>query len=114
MENRTVLIVDDDSSILNANVRIFKQAGWRILTANSAKEAISLLPQADVVLSDFHMVGGNGDQVVDAAGDTPVVLYTGMPQGIKHAYVLTKPSSHDSIIKTVTDALFESERHSRR
>jgi len=114
MENRTVLLVDDDYPLLKSHDRIFRQAGWKTLMASSAKEAVALLPQADVVLSDFNMVGGNGDEVVAAAGDIPVVLLTGMPQGIKHAYLLAKPASNEDILKTVTDALIQSERHSER
>ena len=39
------------------------------------EEAIKLMPRADVVLTDFHMPGGNGDEIISHAGnDLPVVV----------------------------------------
>lgn len=114
MENRTVLIVDDDEQMRRANERTFKIAGWRTWTADGVQQAKRLLHNVDVVLSDYHMLDGNGDDIVKLAGDIPVVILTGSPKEVKHTHVLCKPTSAVDIIKAVTEVLFQHERHSRR
>jgi len=114
MENRTVLIVDDDAALRRSNERMFRLAGWKTLIADGVQQAVELLPQADVVLSDYYMLDGTGADVVKHAGDTPVVILSGMPQDVKHKHVLCKPSDPDVILNTVANVLTSHERHSRR
>lgn len=117
MNNKTVLIVDDDPGIRRANERTFRLAGWNTLMADGVKQAKELLHRADVVLSDLNMLDGSGLDVAELAGDVPVVILTGMPQHAKHpavCTVLTKPCDQKMILEAVTDALVTAERTNQR
>ena len=59
---RTLLLVDDEPSILSALKRLFRPDGYRLLTAASGAEALELLAshQVDVILSDQRMPGMTG------------------------------------------------------
>lgn len=57
-----VLFVDDELSILRTIERIFKDSNYKVLTANSGEEAISILKDnvVSVIVSDMLMPGMNG------------------------------------------------------
>lgn len=59
---RTLLLVDDEESILSALKRIFRRDGYQILTANSGARGLELLAQqpVDVIVSDQRMPGMTG------------------------------------------------------
>lgn len=54
---RTLLLVDDEASILSSLKRLFRRDGYRILTATSGTEGLALLAEqaVDVILSDQRM-----------------------------------------------------------
>ena len=59
---RTLLLVDDEPSILSALKRLFRPDGYRLLIAASGAEALELLAAqpVDVILSDQRMPGMTG------------------------------------------------------
>lgn len=59
---RTLLLVDDEESILSALKRLFRRDGYHILTATSGAQGLELLAQqpVDVILSDQRMPGMTG------------------------------------------------------
>ncbi|MBI3140508.1 MAG: response regulator [Rhodocyclales bacterium] len=62
----TLLFVDDEANILSSLKRLFRPAGYRILTAGGGEEALALMERepADVVVSDMRMPGMSGAQVL--------------------------------------------------
>ncbi|MBK7612932.1 MAG: response regulator [Burkholderiales bacterium] len=60
--NRTLLLVDDEDSVLSALKRLFRRDGYRILTAPSGPDALGLLKdnEVDVIISDQRMPGMTG------------------------------------------------------
>lgn len=58
----TLLLVDDEPSILSALRRLFRPHGWRTLTADSGEAALALASQetVDLVISDMRMPGMDG------------------------------------------------------
>jgi PAS domain S-box-containing protein len=60
--SRTLLLVDDESSVLSALKRLFRRDGYTILTAASGAEALELLAvsSVDVIVSDQRMPGMTG------------------------------------------------------
>ncbi len=54
---RTLLLVDDEQNILRALQRLFRRDGYRILTASSGQDGLSLLAEHDVgvIISDQRM-----------------------------------------------------------
>ena len=61
-EQRSLLLVDDEENILMALKRILRRDGYRIFTANSAREGLEVLSQnrVDVIVSDQRMPGMTG------------------------------------------------------
>jgi DNA-binding response OmpR family regulator len=59
---KTVLIVDDDDTLRDVVVELFKNAGWESCCANSGFSALKMLETTDVdlILSDVRMPDGSG------------------------------------------------------
>jgi len=105
---RTILVVDDDAMMRQAVRRTLDAAGYEVLLASAADEALSILggpsgASIDLVLSDVVMPRGSGGELARALlasrPGLPVLLMSGYPQheltderspppGIK---LLTKP-----------------------
>lgn len=114
--NWTLLAVDDEPNILAALRRLFRETGWRILTAGSAEEALALLSLEPVnaVLSDMRMPGMDGVQLLEKVRlGWPYVarlLLTGQAdlgstiaainRGWLHRYI-TKPWNDDELVLTL-------------
>lgn len=60
--NRTLMLVDDEDSVLSALKRLFRRDGYQILAASSGPEALRVLEgnEVDVILSDQRMPGMTG------------------------------------------------------
>jgi response regulator RpfG family c-di-GMP phosphodiesterase len=59
---RTILMVDDEESILSSLKRLFRRDGYRILTANSGMQGLEILAgnTVDVIISDQRMPNMTG------------------------------------------------------
>lgn len=96
---KKLLIADDNQFIIKSLVRGLSKH-FEISTANNAKEAITLIPDMDMILTDWEMPGGNGDEVVDAckAQNKPVIVCSSMPPENLDVPILYKPSDIDTIL----------------
>lgn len=67
-ESRVVLVVEDDPMVLAMTGRILRRAGWTVLTAGSAEEALGLLDLADcdLLISDITLPGMDGKALAAA------------------------------------------------
>jgi two-component system, chemotaxis family, sensor kinase CheA len=66
---RTVLLVDDKAFFRDMLTPVLKAAGFRVVVAEGADEALSLLRtggRADVLVTDIEMPGKDGFQLVEA------------------------------------------------
>ncbi len=93
-----ILCVDDEENPLVLRKLVLQKAGYEVLTAKSAKEALELTASrsVDLVLSDHLMPGMNGtelaQQIKAEHPDLPVILISGvneLPTGstIANAFV---------------------------
>lgn len=79
----SILCVDDEPNIVAALRRLFRGSGYRVATATSGAEALSLLEQAptDLIFSDMRMPGMDGTQLLAEVRsrwpDTTRILLTG-------------------------------------
>ncbi len=79
---RTVLVVDDERTMLMFAKVALEGAGYRVLTADSGEEAVPMLrdPDLDVVLSDLKMPGMSGEELLGRCRtecpDVPVIVAT--------------------------------------
>ena len=63
---RTLLLVDDEPSILNALKRLLRREGYTVLTAGGGEEALEILSThpAQVIVSDQRMPGMSGVELL--------------------------------------------------
>ncbi len=66
MNERTLLFVDDEIPIIKTILRQFRNADFKLLTANNAKDALHLLELNDVnvLITDERMPGMNGIDLI--------------------------------------------------
>jgi DNA-binding NtrC family response regulator len=113
----TILLVDDEPAVLFMMQDALSESGHRIVTARSGEEALPLLGEADVVVTDLSMPGMDGLGLLAEAqrADTelPVILVTAHGSekiaalAVKRgAYdYLAKPFDVDDLVLSVTRAL---------
>ncbi len=96
----TVLIVEDDKTLLSVAVELFEAMGYETLTAGDALKALNLLEmqQIDVIFSDVVLPKGlNGVELVERAKqlhpDIKILLASGYPfDKIEHDSALDENS----------------------
>lgn len=75
-----LLIVDDDTKTLATFNKLYSKK-FNVTTTESGNKAKPLIKaqKFDVILSDFHMLDGDGFVVLEAAGELeiPVIMFTG-------------------------------------
>ena len=116
----TLLFVDDEPSILSSLRRLFRQHGYRILTAEGGAAGLQILEQekVDLVISDMRMPEMDGAkflaQVRTRWPDIVRILLTGYADisstinAINHGEIyryIAKPWDDNEIVLTVRDAL---------
>lgn len=79
---RSVLVVDDERNMLLVMQMALEDAGYRVLTAERAEDAVGLLrdPDLDVILSDLKMPGMSGNEFIQRCQqecpDVPLIVVT--------------------------------------
>ena len=112
-----ILLVEDEAVILEFMAESLRDAGYDVMTAGNADEAIELIGRRpnsfSALVSDLHMPGrGTGLDIAAAirkhSGDIPVVLATGRPDVLaapsvrSEGYtVLPKPYGPAQLVRTV-------------
>jgi len=87
-QRRTILIVDDDTQLLEVASLMFEVAGYRPLPACNGREALSYLrrtpAEVAIVLLNLHLPGENTAELYDRLRflhpDMPVLLTSGEPE----------------------------------
>jgi len=116
----TLLLVDDEPSILSALRRLFRPQGYRILAAESGAAALDLVANdtVDLVISDMRMPGMDGAQFLEKLRHLQPhavrILLTGYADisstiaaingGEIHRYI-AKPWDDNDILLVVREAL---------
>ena len=116
---KKILVDDEEEGIRSLFSRVLTTAGYEIVLAEDAQQALLVLRehQVDLVLLDLHMPGlvDGEDMLVylrDQGEDVPIVVVSGwvddeatiLPPGAVEA-VLKKPINIDRMIDTVQQLL---------
>jgi CheY-like chemotaxis protein len=110
-----ILCVDDEANPLALRKLVLQKAGYEVITANSAKEALALAAARnfDLVLSDYLMPGTTGTELAEQLKaehpELPVILISGvneLPAGstIATAFV-SKIEGPDALCREVASVL---------
>jgi len=119
---RTILLVEDEPFVREATCRILKHAGFEVLVAVDALEAMQVYDQAgkmvDLVMTDVGLPGRSGRQlgkdVHHLAPQIPVLLTSGYGEAAanaerepldEHTHYLGKPYSRASLVEKVEQIL---------
>lgn len=77
-----VLVVEDDSLVREVTLRNLVELGYTVIGAASAEEALALVEEVDIVLSDVRLSNMAGTELAEHIAktwpDTPVVLMSGL------------------------------------
>jgi two-component system response regulator HydG len=109
MSDVTILVVDDEQSILESLSRIFTREGFQVLTAADGKQGLDLLRRhpVKVVLTDLVMPGMTGTDLLKAAKavgpETEVVLMTAYGT-VENAVEAMKQGAYDFVTKPLKRA----------
>ncbi|WP_082458077.1 PAS domain-containing protein [Sphingomonas sp. Leaf10] len=107
---RTILLVEDDGLIRINSAEMLEEAGFVVLEAASAEEAITALQTApvDVLITDVNLPGASGRELAQRARtlrpEAMVVFATGDPGAVADeadAIVLAKPYSGGALLAAV-------------
>ncbi len=116
---RHMLVIDDDSAVLESCRRIFCDEGYEVVATADPREGLRLFSDRpfDVILCDWKMPELDGMDVVELidkwSPDSAVVMITGFPsvpratEALKKgaAEYLPKPFTPEEIVAAVNDAL---------
>jgi len=123
-----VLLVDDDRFVLRAVQRMLVAGGYTVFALDDAQAATreAMTGAYDVVVSDIHMPGLTGTELLDVLRsygcDVPVILMTGAPsldsaqQAVELGATnyLTKPVERDALLRAVARAADASRANRKR
>ncbi len=114
-----ILLVDDDKLVLRALERLLVAGGYSVLKVNDGQDAAReiMTHTFDVVVSDIHMPGMTGTELLDVIRSygctVPVILMTGTPSletaraalDFDAVQYLTKPIDRDALMRAVARAI---------
>jgi CheY-like chemotaxis protein len=119
-DNPLILFVDDEDSVRAVASAMLEAAGFRVLPARTAREAIELFEQhpleIDGILLDCTMPDARVDETVDALrrirANVPIVLTSGYPRetlreidAVHARAFMPKPFQIQRMRTVLTDAL---------
>jgi DNA-binding response OmpR family regulator len=121
MTDKTILVADDETHILNVVSLKLRNAGFTVLTAQDGQEAleIALAERPDLVITDYQMPLLSGLELSrrlhaePATSGTPVILLTARgyllePRDTQESGItrmLSKPFSPRHLLATVSEVL---------
>jgi len=121
MSEKTILVADDESHILNVVSLKLRNAGFRVLTANDGQEALDLAiaERPDLVITDYHMPHLSGLELcrrlrqLDQTSKIPSIMLTARgyhldPRDTAESGILrmlSKPFSPRHLLATVNEVL---------
>jgi CheY-like chemotaxis protein len=121
----TVLVVEDEPSLLELSSRVLRQAGYRVLTTGSPEEAVETARRhhgpIDLLLTEVVMAGRSGPALAtELRRDRPsmrVVFVSGFTgesrdvlDRVRPADVLAKPFTPAGLVERVRGALVKAAR----
>lgn len=122
-KNETILLVEDDASILAVTKRMLKKLGYRVISANSPIEAITMVENnaetIDLLMTDVIMPELNGrdlsEKLQTIYPDLKVLFMSGYTSNVivhrgvldKDVFLLQKPFSKKELAAKVREVLAE-------
>jgi DNA-binding NtrC family response regulator len=126
MNEKTVLVVDDDPNILSAFGDFFRKEECRMIASSSTEEALEILKESSVnlIITDIRLKGRSGVtfllEVKRAWQNLPVIVISGYPDVITETdlqqygadYFFVKPLDLEKLREAVWQCLRRTPRKS--
>ncbi len=106
-----ILVIEDESIIRQALARLLIREGFHVTEAEAVKDGVTALNDGpfDLVISDLRLPDGTGTDVIEHAGNTPVLIMTSYAsvksavESMKKGAVdyIAKPFDHDEMVLSV-------------
>jgi signal transduction histidine kinase len=123
----SVLLVEDNSAVRRTTARILRDAGYRVLEAANAADALAILERrretVDAMVADLGLPDLSGYELqiraLAAKPNLAVVIVSGHPEGVasfpapEPSHVLRKPVAPDLLTLSVRQALVEARETER-
>ncbi len=112
MEQKTIIIVDDDPPVREIMSEIIMSLGYHCLEATNGLEALEVINnnEFDIIITDIHMPGLNGldlmTKVREITPESPFIVITGYYEDYSYDKIIQTGAS-DYIKKPFTIAEFE-------
>ncbi len=113
-----ILVVEDETIIRQSICRLLKRNDFQVTDVDSFTAARDLdLNSFDLIISDLRLPGGQGTDLIELAGNTPVLIMTSYASlrsaidAMKMGAVdyIAKPFDHEEMLKAVQHILSEAE-----
>jgi PAS domain S-box-containing protein len=110
---KTVLLVEDDGLIRLTTAEMLQDAGYIVVDAASAEDALTALQTlpVDILVTDLNLPGASGVELASEARklrpSITIVFATGDPTAVKEqhdALILAKPYNHADLTVTLSKA----------
>ena len=121
MNEKTILVADDESHILHVVSLKLRNAGFRVLTARDGQEALEMaqMQHPDLLITDYHMPQLSGLELCQRlkqdsrTSDIPAIMLTARgyhlePHDTEQSGILrmlSKPFSPRHLLTTVNEVL---------
>jgi hypothetical protein len=106
---RTVLVVDDESLVLEVIAAMLEDMGCRVVTATTGAEALAKLaadPRIAILISDINMPGMSGYELAESASrsrpDLQVIVSSGRETDGHGFPIIRKPFVQDDLRRTMS------------
>ncbi|WP_028669307.1 sigma-54-dependent transcriptional regulator [Saccharospirillum impatiens] len=105
-----ILVVEDESIIRSALKRLLERHQYQVTEAESVTEASQHdLGRFDLIITDLRLPGAPGTDLIDMAGDVPVLImtsYASMRSAVDAMKMgaidyIAKPFDHEEMVRTV-------------
>jgi CheY-like chemotaxis protein len=112
MREKTILVADDESHILNVVSLKLRNAGYRVLTAHDGQEALEIAQQQrpDLVITDYHMPLLSGLELCRRLRQNPATMFIPAIMLTARGYHLEPHDTSESGIRLMVSKPF-SPRH---
>ncbi len=106
-QKKTILVVDDEPTILIMMAEVLDTAGYHTLIASNGEEAEQVLneEQVDLILLDIMLPGRNGIELLEhyrsRFADIPIIMVTGFGK-VEHAIQCFKKGAIDFLPKPIS------------